>query len=555
MRTFWYQNAVFYGIDVRRFKDTNGDGFGDFQGLIDSLDYLKDLGVKALWLLPFYDTPLLDNGYDVRDYYRIDPRVGTLADFTSLIRETRRRNIRVLIDLVMNHTSKEHPWFLASRRDPGSGYRNYYVWSKSPPLVPPGERPSFPGENDSVWTYDPVADAYYFHRFYDFQPDLQIADRDVQTEIRKVMDFWLSFGIDGFRVDAAPLMIEEKGLPSTDIKRPQHVLKDMNHFARKRNHDAILLGEANVPLKDLLLYFGGGQEMTMLFNFVADQHMFLAFARQNAVPMQDYLKKYLMPPQNCQWLNFLRNLDELTLDMLPPEQLKVVLDAFAPKEEMRIYGHGIRNRLAPLLNGDRRRMEMAFSLMFSLPGDPMIMYGDELGLGDNLSLPGRNAARTPMQWSTAKNAGFSTSDELIAPVVAEGPFAYTKVNVESEQADPGSFLNWVKALIAVRQECPETGIQRVELLQEQAQKEDSCVLLHVYPPLKGYSGNSALLLAHNFSSQPQTAALRADWDPSEKIQPLIGNAEVEGGEDKQIRLKLPAYGYQWMRVPCWGKKA
>jgi maltose alpha-D-glucosyltransferase/alpha-amylase len=370
----WYENATFYAIDMEAFADGNGDGIGDFAGLTDRLDYLEGLGVDCLWLLPFYLSPNRDNGYDVADYYGVDDRHGTLGEFVEFVREADRRGIRVIVDLVVNHTSDQHPWFQQARSDPDSEYRDYYVWREDPPDDPdPHRGPVFPGEEDAVWSYDEEAEAFYYHRFYHFQPDLNTANPDVREEIRKIMGFWLQLGVSGFRVDAATLMIDNKGgLESTKLEDPHGVLKDMRHFVERR-----------------------GDEMNVLLNFLLDAYLVLALAEQEAEPIRKVLDLLPDPPAECQWANFLRNYDELNVGRLPPEDQQNVFEAFAPDEEMRIYGRGIRRRLASMLEGDRDRIELAYSLLFSLPGTPLLIYGDEIGMGDDLSLPGRGAGSDP----------------------------------------------------------------------------------------------------------------------------------------------------------------
>ena len=547
MDNLWYQNAVFYGVDVRRFCDSNGDGFGDLQGLINSLDYLAELDIDGLWLLPIYDTPLLDNGYDIRDYMKVDPRVGTLADFIVLVEEAKKRRIRIVMDLVMNHTSNEHPWFQAARRDPHSRYRDYYIWSESPPPVPPDEDPVFPGVTQGVWTYDDVAQAYYFHRFYRFQPGLRLDNPHVQEEVFRVVDFWMSFGIAGFRMDAAPLMLEEKGLPDTRMEHPFEILRNLHRFMHSRLADFVLMGEVNLPLTELFKYFGTGEELTMLLNFMSSVHVFLALARQLAEPMRDLLKGGKLPPPNCQWLNFLRSLDELSLERLPQTQREVIYQAFAPQEDMRIYNRGIRRRLAPMLNGNRQRIELAFSLLFTVPGSALIMYGDELGMGDDLSLPERNAVRNPMQWSDGLNAGFSSGDRLVAPIISQGQFSYKEINVETERSEPDSLLNWIKSLIAVRKKSLEIGRRPARLLD--VQSGIASVLAHGFFPDAQEKDQSALIFFHNLASEPQTATVQLDHDfLTGDFNQLFGPGKVQKETNDEITAELPGYGYCWLRV-------
>jgi len=549
MAGMWYENAVFYGIDIRRFQDSNDDGFGDLQGLISRLDYLVDLGVRALWLLPFFDTPLRDNGYDIRDYYKVDPRVGDLDDFIELVEEAKKRNLRLIIDLVMNHTSDEHPWFQASRRDPDSRFRQYYSWTDSPPENPAGGGPIFPGEEDSVWTYDSLADAYYFHRFYHFQPGLRVGSPEVREEIFKAVDFWLSLDVDGFRFDAAPIMTQAKGLEETKPEDPDKIFKEIYDYITKRKSDAVLLGEANVSIEAMGDFFGGSSEMNMLFNFMLGPHVLLAFARSHAGPLRDYLENIYIPPEKDVWLNFLRNHDEFTLDKLSESQKEAVFQKYAPEQFMRIYGRGIRRRLAPMLseNGQgasRQMIELAYSLLFSSPGTPLIMYGDEIGMGDNLALSGRTAVRTPMQWSKEKHAGFSNAERLIAPLISEGPFGYEKINVSDQRSHGDSLLQFMKDLIAVRNTHPEVGICPVQVFEPEEQARE--VIVSGYASIEGSQDDITLFLFHNLSPDARTATVRPMRAPENSRKALFGNGNIVQGDQEKLVVDLPAFGYLWV---------
>jgi maltose alpha-D-glucosyltransferase / alpha-amylase len=550
MQKLWFKNAQFYGLDIRRFQDTNGDGFGDIAGAIQHLDYIKDLGFDAIWLLPFFDSPLRDNGYDIRDYYRVDPRVGTLEEFIQLLEEAHKRELRVVIDLVMNHTSNEHPWFVASRRDPNSRYRDYYVWTETIPEKTLSDEVVFPDVEDSVWAHDPEVGAYYFHRFYHFQPDLRIDNPHVQEEIFKAIDFWLAIGVDGFRIDAAPLMLEPKGIPEAQMEHPHRLLENLHDFAIDRRFGTVLLGEANVPLKEMDEFFGGDTRMNMLFNFQIGPHILLAFARGDALPLYNYILTSVDPPQGDQWLNFLRHHDEVTLDVLPEEQREEIFKVFAPDEDMRIYGRGIRRRLAPMLSEDgqgmnRPKMELAFSFLFATSGTPMVFYGDEIGMGDDLSLPERNAVRSPMQWNGEKNGGFSSADELIAPVISEGAFAYTKVNVEREQANPDSFLHWMKKLIAARKQNPEIGYRHGQVLAND--ENDQRALAHIFPRAREAHKDSCVVVFHNFSDQPVKISVTLPEDEGTEIKTRV---TIQRGcklrqDGIHLSAELEPYGYLW----------
>jgi maltose alpha-D-glucosyltransferase/alpha-amylase len=537
MDQLWYKDAVIYGVDVDAFQDGNGDGIGDFRGLTDRLGYLVDLGVTCLWILPFYPSPDRDNGYDIRDYYGVDPRHGTLDDFITFLRKAGEHGIRVILDLVMNHTSDQHPWFQAARRDPRCRYHDYYVWTDSPPPTPPDKGNIL--EENTVWTYDEVAGAYYYHRFYHFEPELQFANPDVPVEMERVLDFWLSFEVAGFRVDAASHMIHKKGLDSTEPRDPHGILKELRRFVTERREGTVLLGEADVEPSQLADYIGEGDELNMIFNFLLNNYLYLALARQEAEPIARCLGLLPTIPQQGQWANFLRNLDEVDLERLTDEERQEVFAAFGPKPEMQIFGRGLRRRLAPMLR-DRRQLEMAWSLLFSLPGTPMIVYGDEIGLGEDLSLDGRNAVRVPMQWSDGKNAGFSDAarKDLKRPVVTEGDFGYPKVNVAAQLDDPDSLLSHVKKLIAVRRRSRECGWGSFDVIPT----DNPAVFAH----WSKYQ-RDAVLTVHNLAKKSCTVTLDLKTE-SRNLARLHGNAEPQSPEQDTFRLRLPEYGYGWFRI-------
>jgi maltose alpha-D-glucosyltransferase/alpha-amylase len=471
----WYKDAVIYELDVRTYQDGDGDGVGDFRGLLQRLPHLAGLGVTCLWLQPLYPSPNKDGGYDITDYYGIDPRLGTLGDFVEFMHQAGERGIRVIIDLVVNHTSDQHPWFQAARKGRRSPYRDYYIWSEEEPKdLQSGV--VFPGVQDGVWTYDEVAGAYYYHQFYDHQPDLNIANPQVREEICKVMGFWLELGVSGFRVDAAPFLGGDPTSGDAKSEELYEYLEEFRQFCSWRRGDAIFLAEANVPAEEVLDYFGYGPQIHMLFSFLVNQHLFLALARQDPAPLVGILKRLPKLPATGQWANFLRNHDELDLGRLSAGGREEVYADFAPDEDMRAYGRGIRRRLAAMLRGDRRRVELAYSLLFSLPGTPVIRYGDEIGMGDDLSLVERASVRTPMQWSSEENGGFSTAprQQLFKPVITGGDYGYERVNVAVQQRDAGSLLNWMERLIRVRKGCPEFGRGRLTALE----RREPGVLLH-----------------------------------------------------------------------------
>lgn len=537
----WYRNAIIYGVDVKTFMDSNGDGTGDLPGLISRLDYIRGLGASAIWLLPCHPSPWRDNGYDVTDYYAIDPRLGTLGDFVELVRRASERGIQILLDLVVHHTSDEHPWFQEARRDPTSRYRNFYIWTESPPPVPEGRGNIFPGEESGVWAFDEEAGAYYHHRFYDFQPTLDHTNPEVRREVERILGFWLQIGVAGFRVDAASHLIEPKGgLERTRPDDPHAILRGYREFVTLRRGDAVLLGEADESPEEMASFFGDGDELNLLFNFLIDNHLFLALAREDAEPLITGLKILPSIPVQAQWANFLRNMDELDLERLTTAQRNEVYEAFAPEEGMRIYDRGIRRRLAPMLGGERQRIELAFSLLLSLPGSAVLMYGDEIGMGDDLSLEGRDAVRTPMQWSNAPNGGFSTAPaaSLVRPSIAEGEYGYPRVNVQDQERDPDSLLGWMERMIRLRRETPEIGQGAWSLVET---GEHAVIAMHY--ELDG----SRVVVAHNLGREACTVALPLSGDGVELVE-LLGHGSCLPVEDGECAIEIDGRGYRWFRV-------
>lgn len=539
MKDIWYKNAIIYSLDVETFMDSDGDGVGDFVGLCKHLDYLTSLGVNCLWLLPFYPSSNRDNGYDVTDYYNVDSRLGNLGDFVEFMHMTRERGIRVIIDLVVNHTSNQHPWFQFARSDKNSKYHNYYVWSDDPDRHPQAE-PVFPDREHSIWEYDEKAGAYYLHHFYKEQPDLNISNPAVQEEIWKIMGFWLELGVSGFRVDAAPFLIESIGMEKPNRENLQNVLSQMRDFIIERTKDGVLLAEANVAPENIPIYFGNGDRMQMLFGFLLNQYLFLALAEEKA----DYLKKgfNILPdiPPGAQWVNFLRHHDELTLDKLSEDDREKVFAAFAPDEEMRIYGRGIRRRLSSMLKGDRRRLELAYSLLFSLPGTPLLRYGDEIGMGDDLSLEGRTSVRTPMQWSNINNGGFSKAspEKLVRLVISGGEYGYQQVNVGMQQRDPHSLLNWMERVIRIRKQCPEFGNGEWRILET----DRSQVFAHCCR----WQDDIAIAI-HNLSAQPCTVTLKTDEYDTKYLMDLLGDRQYQPISNCHS-IPIEGYGYRWFRA-------
>lgn len=549
MSTRWFKNAIIYSLDVDTFRDSDGDGVGDFRGLRDNLDYLSGLGATCLWLLPFYPTPNRDNGYDVKDYYGVDARLGSLGDFVEFMHEARERGLRVIIDLVINHTSIEHPWFEAARRgDPR--YRDFYVWrTDEPPDT--SDLALFPPEQKGIWTFDEKAGAWYLHRFYKWQPDLNIANPAVRDEMEKVMRFWLELGVSGFRVDAAPYLIELRGIRETPEGESYDYsyLGDFRDFLSWHRGDAVLLAEANVPRDAISEYFGDGNRMHMLFNFLTNPHLFLALAQNSARPLVESLRNLPEKPEHAQWAWFLRNHDELDLTRLEENERQQCMEAFAPEERMRIFNRGIRRRLAPMLGENGARLELAFSLLFSLPGAPVLWYGDEIGMGEDLSLEERNSVRTPMQWSGEANGGFSTAprEELIRPIISAGPFGFAERNVEKQQRNPDSLLNRVTRMIQARQKCPELGLGKWSILETEA---SDTVFAHACQ----WRGHTVAAL-HNMTAEPRRCTVEAGGvECALAVEVLRGGGDIVGGgtdhpvKDGRCTLDLEPYGFRWLRM-------
>jgi maltose alpha-D-glucosyltransferase / alpha-amylase len=520
----WYKDALVYEVSVRAFADGNGDGTGDFKGLTRRLDYIASLGVTTIWLLPFQPSPWRDNGYDVTDHYGVDPAFGDLGDFVRFVEAARDRGLRVVIDLVLNHTSNEHPWFQAARRG-DARFRDYYVWSETkPPDATKGI--VFPGVQKTTWSYDRLAQQYYFHRFYDFQPDLNIANPAVRDEMEKIIGFWLNLGISGFRVDAVPFVIEPVDASNTEPGPNFDWLRSFREYLSWRTGDAVLLGEANVEPQQIRRYFEDGG-MHMLFNFLVNQSVWLGLAREEAAPIVDALRETAGIPGADHWGTFLRNNDELDLGRLSDDDRRFVFRTFARSPRMQLYDRGIRRRLAPMLGGDRGRLELAFALLFALPGTPVIFYGDEIGMGDDLSLHERDAVRTPMQWSPEQNGGFSTArrEELVLPVVSRGPFGYRNVNVADQRRDPSSLLQFVQRAIRARRELRELtgGCEPIRLSE---------------PSVLGLRYGDVVAL-HNLSA---TAVTVRGADAEGLVDVFADQDYAPAGRS----LALDGYGFRWL---------
>jgi maltose alpha-D-glucosyltransferase / alpha-amylase len=532
-QSLWYKDAIFYQVNVRAFYDSNGDGHGDLRGLIQKLDYLEELGVNCLWLMPIYPSPLKDDGYDISDFYNIAETFGTLDDFSELMNAAHARNIRLIMDLVLNHTSDAHPWFQASRRDRNSPYRDYYVWSDSDQKYKDA-RIIFLDTEPSNWTWDEVAGQYYWHRFYASQPDLNYDNPSVQEEMIHVARFWLDLGIDGFRADAVPYLFEREGTNCENLPETHVYLKKLRTFMDNHYPDRILLCEANQWPQDVRPYFGDGDEFHMGFHFPIMPRIFMALKKGRADDMIEILKRTPTIPANCQWCIFLRNHDELTLEMVTEQERDWMWQQYAPDPRMKL-NLGIRRRLAPLLDNDRRKIELAYSLLFTLPGSPILYYGDEIGMGDNIWLEDRNGVRTPMQWRADAAAGFSKApdDSLYAPIISDEVYAPKRVNVELQQADSASLWNAIRHIIAVRRNQPEFSRGDFAWLDVQN--------LSIAAFQRMYQGKS-LRIIHNLSDASQTISLEIK-KPVNSLTDLLTNKTFDAQ-----RIVLAPYQFFWLNA-------
>ncbi len=537
----WFKNAIIYEVPVRAFADSNGDGIGDFRGLTERLDYLQELGVTALWVLPFFPSPLRDDGYDISDYLSVNPIYGTLDDFKDFLAAAHQRDIRVIIELIVNHTSDQHPWFKRARLAPaGSSERDFYVWSDSPEKYK-GTRIIFQDFETSNWTWDPVAKAYYWHRFYAHQPDINYDNPAVQQAVFDVLEFWLEMGVDGLRMDAVPYLFEREGTNCENLPETHDFLKSLRKYVDDRYEGKMLLAEANQWPEDAASYYGDGDECHMNFHFPLMPRLFMSLRMEDNFPIIDILKQTPEIPENCQWGLFLRNHDELTLEMVTDEDRDYMYRMYAQDPEMRI-NLGIRRRLVPLLENDRRQIELLNGLLLSLPGTPVLYYGDEIGMGDNVYLGDRNGVRTPMQWSPDRNAGFSHANphKLYLPLIVESEYHYTTINVEAQRAAPNSLLNWTKRLIATRKRYQAFGWGDFHLLSLDNRK--------VLAFTRTYEDEEILVVA-NLSRFVQAARLDLSLFKGRMPVEIFGRTEFPAvGEDGNYFLSLGPYAFYWFSL-------
>ena len=546
----WWKTAVMYNLDVAKYLDWNDDGVGDLDGLAHRLDYLADVGITCLWLAPFYPSPQRDNGYDISDYYGVDPRYGHLGDFVEVVRTAKDRGMRVIIDLVVPHTSDQHEWFRSARSSVDSPFRDFYFWADEVPDDAPAN--IFPDTEDGVWSYDEVAGQYYRHSYFHHQPDLDTGNPRVREEIAKVIGFWLQLGVDGFRVDSVPNIVGRTN-ERADAEDGHEFLRTLRRYVARRSGTGMMLGEVNVPYAEQVDYFGGedGDELTMQFDFVANQALYLSLARQDATPLVEAIASRPTLAIGNQWGNFARNHDELTLDQLTDDERDEVFAAFAPDESMRIHGRGIRRRLPSMLDGDLPRIRMVYSLIFSLPGAPVLYYGEEIGMGENLDIPGRSAVRTPMQWIGERNGGFSdaAADDLVSPMV-DGSFGPAEVNVSAQRHLDDSLLAFVRVLAQRYRSSPEIGWGELELLEQ----PHSAVIAH---SVRSEIGQ--MIALHKFGTDAVAVPITlADSDGDTVLIDLLDAgrdaAELRPDANGGLDIRLGRYGYVWYRVIRPGDK-
>ena len=545
----WYKDAIIYQVHVKAYQDANGDGMGDFAGLMSRLDHIQELGVTAIWLLPFYPSPLRDDGYDIADYKSVNPSYGTMADFKAFVVEAHRRGLRVITELVINHTSDQHPWFQRARKAKrGSSHRNYYVWSDDDKKWPE-TRIIFTDTEKSNWTWDPEAQQYFWHRFFSHQPDLNFDNPRVMAEVIKVMNYWLDMGVDGLRLDAIPYLVERDGTNNENLPETHQVLKRIRQALDEKYSDRMLLAEANQWPEDTRPYFGEGDECHMGFHFPLMPRMYMAIAQEDRHPITDILRQTPEIPEGCQWGIFLRNHDELTLEMVTDKERDYLWQTYASDRRARI-NLGIRRRLAPLLQNDRRKIELLNSLLMSMPGTPILYYGDEIGMGDNYYLGDRDGVRTPMQWSSDRNAGFSRANpqQLYLPAIQDPIYGYQAVNVEADHADPSSLLNWMRRMIAVRKNHAVFGRGEMRLLYPSNRK--------VLAYLREHEGQTVLCVA-NLSRSAQAAEIDLATFRGRVPVELSGRSPFPPIGEMPYLLTLPAYGFFWflladeVEAPHW----
>ena len=535
----WYKDSIIYQIHVRTFSDANGDGVGDFPGLAQRLDYVQELGVNAIWLMPFFPSPLRDDGYDIAEYKSVHPSYGTLEDFKNFLAIAHERGIRVIIELVLNHTSDQHPWFLESRSSHDNPKRDWYVWSDTDSKYR-GTRIIFLDTEMSNWAWDPISKAYYWHRFFSHQPDLNYDNPAVREEMWNVMKFWLELGVDGFRLDAVPYLIEREATSCENLPETHAIIRDLRRKVDEQFPGTLLLAEANQWPADLRPYFGDGDEFHMAFHFPLMPRMFMGLRLEDRKPITEILQQTPAIPASCQWCLFLRNHDELTLEMVTDAERDYMYDLYARDKAMRL-NLGIRRRLAPLLDNDRRRIELMNGMLMSMPGTPIIYYGDEIGMGDNVYLGDRNGVRTPMQWSGGWNGGFSAADpeSLYSPPILNPVYGYQAVNVLSQRRTPHSLLSWMRHIIEIRRSTPVFGSGSIEFLYPANHR----ILAYVRQ-----LGKETILVVNNLSSAAQAVELDLRRYTGNILIEMFGRNIFPRIGDLPYLLTLGPYQFFWFRL-------
>jgi len=535
----WYKHAIIYQAHVRTFHDSNGDGIGDFQGLDQKLDYLAELGINTVWLMPFFPSPLRDDGYDIADYYSVHSSYGTLEDFRTFLRSAHERQIRVIIEMVLNHTSDQHPWFQESRSSQDNPRRDWYVWSSSDARYHEA-RIIFLDTEMSNWAWDPVSKSYYWHRFFSHQPDLNYDNPAVREEIWNVMKFWLEMGVDGFRLDAVPYLVEREGTNCENLPETHAILKELRRKLDEQFPGKMLLAEANQWPAELRPYFADGDEFHMAFHFPLMPRMFMGVKLEDRKPITEILQQTPEIPPSCQWCLFLRNHDELTLEMVTDLERDYMNDTYAQDKTMRL-NRGIRRRLAPLLDNDRRRIELLNGMLMSLPGTPVVYYGDEIGMGDNINLGDRNGVRTPMQWSGGWNGGFSAADpeKLYAPLIQDPVYGYPAVNVFSQRRTEHSLLNWMARLIAIRKTTSVFGSGSIEFLYPVNHR----ILAYVRR-----LGDETILVVNNLANAAQAVELDLRRFKGNLLIEMFGRNIFPRVSELPYLLTLGPYHFYWFRL-------
>jgi maltose alpha-D-glucosyltransferase / alpha-amylase len=535
----WYKDAIIYQVHVRTFHDSNGDGIGDFLGLEQKLDYLQELGISAIWLMPFFPSPLRDDGYDISDYDSVHPSYGTLEDFRKVLDSAHRRGIRVIIEMVLNHTSDQHPWFQEARSSQDSPRRDWYVWGDTDTRYK-DTRIIFLDTEKSNWAWDPTSKSFYWHRFFSHQPDLNYDNPEVREQMWSVMQFWLKMGVDGFRLDAVPYLVEREGTNCENLPETHDILKELRRRLDEYFPGRMLLAEANQWPADLRPYFGNSDEFHMAFHFPLMPRMFMGLKLEDRKPITEILQQTPEIPPSCQWSLFLRNHDELTLEMVTDMERDYMYDMYAYDKTMRL-NLGIRRRLAPLLNNDRRRIELMNAMLMSLPGTPIIYYGDEIGMGDNISLGDRNGVRTPMQWSGGWNAGFSTAEpeRLYAPIIHDPVYGYPAVNVASQKESEHSLFHWMRRILAVRKSSAVFGRGEIEFLYPANHR----ILAYLRR-----LGNETVLIVNNLSNAAQAVELDLRRYKGNVPIEMFGNNLFPRVGDLPYLLTLGPYQSYWFRL-------